>query len=130
MKKRLLSILMLITLCVMSFSACGNDSKTEEETTTEAKKSDKDDKKENETDKKDEPVGLMLHYDMTLDEAKNNTIVDKSGQNNNGTIKGKYEIEDNVLFIEDGGYVELPKGMFDGENTLTISMWLNNYTGA
>lgn len=77
-----------------------------------------------------ETVGLLLSYDMTLGE-DGKTIKDQSGQGNDGVISGtNFSVEDGSLFLDDGAFVTLPTGMFDGEDTLTVSVWLKNYTGA
>lgn len=108
------------TLCT-GFLACGNKNKVENQTT-------KDSEKETSETENEKKTGLMLHYDMSV-EGKN--IKDKSGNGNDGTIVGNgYTVSDGTLFLENGTYVKLPTGMFDGENILTISLWLNNYTGA
>lgn len=77
-----------------------------------------------------EQVGLMLHYDMSVSADNGRILTDRSGQGHDGSLKGSGSITDGVLFLENGAYVEIPQGTFDGVNTMTISMWLNNYTGA
>ncbi len=73
--------------------------------------------------------GLILHYDM-LDYVQGSQILeDKSGNGNHAALFGSYQVEDGALFLENGGYAQLPTGLFDGKDTLTISLWLNNYTG-
>ena len=132
-KRKLLCLLMGIMLLMVALCACGKDEKGAESASNEKSTTEKNTEKESETDENnvaDEQIGLILHYDMTLDEANAKTLLDKSGQDNHGKLYGTYEVEDNELFLEDGGYVEIPRGTFDGENTLTISIWLNNYTGA
>ncbi|MBE5939449.1 MAG: hypothetical protein E7266_03535 [Lachnospiraceae bacterium] len=75
-------------------------------------------------------VGLKLYYDMTLTEE--GMIKDQSGNGNDGKlyIPNNATVEDNVLFLQEGSYVRLPDELFVGEDTLTISMWLKNYSGA
>ena len=86
----------------------------------------------------DEEKELILNYEFSesvfLD---GSTIVDSSGKGNNGTIKGNgASISNNVLTLPGGNtgsnaaYVQLPTGMFDNKDTLTISLWLKNETGA
>lgn len=72
---------------------------------------------------------LLLYYDMTLldDGSK---LEDKSGNGRHAELHGDWLVEDSALFLENGGYAEIPRGTFDGQDTLTISLWLNNYTGA
>ncbi len=63
-------------------------------------------------------------------------IKDVSGKGNDGTIKGNGAVAGNGTLTLPGGsagssaaYVELPTGMFDGQDTLTISLWMKNQTG-
>ncbi|MEE0419765.1 MAG: immunoglobulin-like domain-containing protein [Lachnospiraceae bacterium] len=77
---------------------------------------------------------LLLHYDFK--EVKDNVIKDVSGKGNDGTIKGNGAVAGNGTLTLPGGsagssaaYVELPTGMFDGQDTLTISLWMKNQTG-
>lgn len=81
---------------------------------------------------------LILNYEFSeSDFTDGSTIFDSSGNENNGTIKGNGAIiQDNELILpggnagSDAAYVQLPTGMFDNEDTLTISVWLKNETGA
>ena len=77
---------------------------------------------------------MILHYDFQ--NVENNIIKDVSGKGNDGTIKGTgATINEGVLTLPGGNagssaaYVELPTGMFDGQDTLTISLWMQNKTG-
>jgi len=79
--------------------------------------------------------GLLLHYDFSKMEGT--TVKDSSGNNNDGSMKGTgYQVEDDTLTLpggdygSDAAYVELPTGMFDNQDTLSISLWLKNETGA
>ena len=79
--------------------------------------------------------GLLLHYDFSKTEG--NIVKDSSGNNHDGSIKGDgWQVDGDTLTLPGGaygsnaGYVELPTGMFDNQNTLTISLWLKNQTGA
>ncbi len=134
-KRRLLGLLLSVAMIVPVLSSCGESGSVENKTTinekqTSEKQSGEEETKKPEDDKKDESVGLMLYYDMEVSADNDKQLVDKSGQGNDGSLYGTYDIDDGVLFLENGGYVEIPKGTFDGKNTLTISLWLNNYTGA
>ncbi len=78
---------------------------------------------------------LVLHYDFS--DVTGTTVPDSSPYKNNGTIKGTgATVSGDVLTLPGGaanstaGYVQLPTGMFDGQNTLTISAWLKNETAA
>lgn len=75
--------------------------------------------------------GILLYYDMTALEGEKNVIADVSGNGNNAKLYGsKAKLENGELFLTDGAYAQLPDGIFDGKDTLTISVWLNNYTGS
>ncbi len=83
----------------------------------------------------DTESGLLLHYDFQ--NVSENMVPDVSGNQNDGKIIGNgAEVKDGVLTLpggaadSDAAYVELPEGMFDNQNTLTISLWLKNETGA
>ncbi len=130
-KRKLLCLFLAIAMVMSAFGACAKGDSENDETKKLAAEEESNEKEtEKVDDKTEESVGLFLHYDMTVAEDDAKKLVDKSGQEHHGKLHGKYEIDGDELFLEDGGYVELPKGMFDGKNTLTINMWLNNYTGA
>ena len=79
---------------------------------------------------------LLLHYEFADGTATDgSTVADTSGNGNDGTIHGKNAgITDGTLTLPGGAngsgaaYVQMPTGMFDGRNTLTISFWLKNET--
>ena len=80
-----------------------------------------------------EKLEYLAYYPLTED------VQDHSGNETaqNAELKGTgAAFKDGALYLPGGaanssaGYVELPKGMFDGQNTLTISVWLKNETGA
>ncbi len=80
-----------------------------------------------------EDPNLVLHYDFGTAGA----VTDVSGKGNNGTLLGTgATVADGVLTLPGGasnsgaGYVRFPANLFDGKNTLTISTWLRNDTGA
>lgn len=76
---------------------------------------------------------LLAHYDF---EAWDQGIIsDVSGNGFNATVKGEGAALENGELVLPGGaagsnaaYAELPKGMFDNKDTLTISLWLKNET--
>ena len=66
---------------------------------------------------------LLAHYEFQ-DGGK-----DSSGKNNHATIGSGVTVKDGVASLPGGGksgsaYITLPEGMFDRQDTLTISMWL------
>lgn len=81
---------------------------------------------------------LILNYEFNeSDFIDGYTIFDLSGNGNNGIVKGDGAvIHDNVLTLPGGNagsnaaYVQLPTAMFDNKDTVTISVWLKNETGA
>lgn len=86
-----------------------------------------------EMEMKEQP--LLAHYDFQS--LEDHVILDVSGNEYHGTIKGEgAKISEGGLALPGGAsgssaaYVELPKGMFDSRNTLTISLWLKNQTGS
>lgn len=76
-------------------------------------------------------TGLKLYYDMTLADDRK-TLLDKSGNGNDGAISkaANIKIENGTMFMSDGAFVTLPMGLLQGEDTLTISIWLKNYSGS
>ena len=75
---------------------------------------------------------LILNYRFK-DKSGTTLVKDLSSQKNHGTIKGVGSvISQGEIYLPggntetNGAYIELPKGMFDNQNTLTISMWLKN----
>lgn len=80
-----------------------------------------------------EDPNLVLHYDFSTPGA----VTDVSGNGNSGTILGNgATVADGVLTLPGGasnsnaGYVRFPANLFTGKDTLTISTWLRNETGA
>ena len=115
MKKRRFLYLVIFSLMLASFCACGMSGSVKEDSV-------KDDAVSKE--------GLILYYDMTCADDSDDILADKSGNGADAQLFGEYELEDGALFLQNGGYARIPTGTFDGQNTLTISVWLNNYTGA
>ncbi len=83
---------------------------------------------------------LLVHYDfsgLSGEIAEGTVIRDVSGQDRHAQAKGSgLKAADGVLTFPGGehqsgaGYVELPRGMFDGKKELTVSIWMKNETGA
>lgn len=74
---------------------------------------------------------MILYYDMTLKGGSGAVILDKSGNGYNGKITGDgAEVKDGELYLTGGAYVRVPEEPFVGKDELTISLWLNNYTGS
>ncbi len=78
---------------------------------------------------------MLLHYDFS--NVEGTTVKDSSGKGHDGTIRGSgYQVSGNALTLPGGAsgstaaYVEIPAGTFDKQNTLTVSVWLKNETGA
>ncbi|SHJ05797.1 Beta-xylosidase, GH43 family [Tessaracoccus bendigoensis DSM 12906] len=76
---------------------------------------------------------ILAHY--TFETA--GAVTDVSGHGNNGTLLGTgATVSNGVLTLPGGsatsgaGYVRFPNNMFDNRDTLTISTWLKNTTGA
>lgn len=68
---------------------------------------------------------LLVHYEFQ-DGGK-----DSSGNNNNATIGSGVTVKDGVASLPGGDksgsqYITLPEGMFDKQDTLTITMWLKD----
>lgn len=83
----------------------------------------------------EETAGMIAEYDFS--QTDGTTVTDQSGTGNDAQIKGSgYTIDGETLNLPGGAYgsnaayVELPTGMFDGQDTLSISLWLKNETGA
>ncbi len=82
---------------------------------------------------------MLVHYDFSelQDAASGTTIPDISGNNRPASIKGNgAAVSGDVLTLpggekdSDAAYVELPKGLTDGKDAITISVWMKNETGA
>lgn len=78
---------------------------------------------------------LLLHYEFN-DDSGSTTISDSSGRGNNGKLQGSGGVlRDGAVTLPGGGsnsnaaYVEIPQGIFDKQDTLTISAWVKNETG-
>ncbi|CAD6011226.1 family 43 glycosylhydrolase [Agreia sp. COWG] len=78
---------------------------------------------------------LLLHYDFSA--VTGTTVPDSSLNSNDGEIKGVGAVVTGSELALPGGasnsngaFVQLPTGLFDGRDTLTISTWLRNEKGA
>ena len=119
MKKKALKLMMGISLIAMGLYGCGSK---EKESVKETEKV---------TEKKvDKVEGEILYYDMTLSK-DGKSIVDKSKGKHDGilSVNGDITVENNELFLEKGGFITIPRDVFLEEDTITISVWLNNYSG-
>jgi len=86
----------------------------------------------------DTSATLLAHYDFS-DSIDDGIVSDVSGRGKDATVVGNgatVNTADGYLTLPGGSstsgnaYVSLPTGMFDGQNTLTISTWLQNRTGS
>lgn len=71
----------------------------------------------------------LIHYDMTcsMDGKK---LLDQSGRGNDAELTGVSPVmqENQSLLLEKNGFIKLPEKVFAGKDTLTISIWLRNYS--
>ena len=72
----------------------------------------------------------LLHYNMTCS-ADGKKLLDQSGKGNDAELVDVDTTvqKNNSLFLDGGAYIKLPEKAFKGQNTLTISIWLNSYSG-
>lgn len=73
----------------------------------------------------DDEDGLIVRYRLE------NDAKDSSGNGYDAQVKGDASFDKESLVLSGGAksnqnYVQLPTGIFDGENELTISMWIKN----
>ena len=87
----------------------------------------------NKDDVKTRTEDLKLHYSFT-ELPEDNIIKDESGNGFDGTIFNRENMFDDYesgsVFMASGAYVEMPAEVFKGEDTLSISVWLKNYSGS
>jgi hypothetical protein len=81
------------------------------------------------------PATPYARYDFS--KTAGTSVPDDSGNGRDATIRGTgATVSGDVLSLPGGanasgaGYVELPTGMFDGQDTLSVSLWLKNETGS
>lgn len=76
-------------------------------------------------------VKELIHYDMSCSK-DGKQLLDRSGNGNNGQLVNVNSAiqENQSLLLENGGYIKLPEKVFAGQDTMTISIWLKNYSGA
>ena len=112
-------IMGLVLSTVFSLAGCGgNDSEKE---------------KNNVKQEENKSMGLKAYYPLTKD-VGSLFLKDESGNGYDATVYGGNGIhtdyESGATFLSDGAYFEMPSEIFAGEDTLTISVWLKNYSGA
>lgn len=118
MKKKLLLLMCFVLSGIMLFG-CSGSAGTDNE--------------EEDSTKNSNEEGLKLHYSLKeLEEGDN--VTDLSGNGYDGTLYNRQnmnnEYEKNATFMTEGAYIEIPGEVFENEDTLTISVWLKNYSGA
>lgn len=76
--------------------------------------------------------GLQVHYTFTKIE-ENNLVKDESGNGYDGIVYGRENMienhDDEAILFSNGAYVQIPTEAVAGQETLTISVWLKNYSG-
>lgn len=127
--KRMLSFLMMLAL-VSAFPACSDgepDTPSDSAADTFGDVTSGTETEEQLTVAED----MILYYDMTLKEGSSSVILDHSGNGYNGKITGDgAEVKNGELYLTGGAYVRVPEEPFVGKEAVTISLWLNNYTGS
>ena len=85
----------------------------------------------------DPSATLLLEYDFT-DGIEDGEVTDASGNGNDGTVVGDGAAVDTAAGVlslpggasgSDAAYVTMPGDVFEGQNTLTVSVWLRNRSG-
>ncbi|MFQ9933065.1 MAG: family 43 glycosylhydrolase [Lachnospiraceae bacterium] len=122
---RVFCMAVLITVMTAAFTGCSDDNRG----------GDTDSQQETGEENKNpgpEEMGLKAYYKM--DEVGSVRLEDASGNGNDALVFGKNNMhtdyEEGAVFITDGAYFEIPSEVFKGEDTLSISIWLKNYSGA
>lgn len=113
MKKKSLAFVLAASLCVGSVSPAAAAPET------------------NEKGAKAEESVMLAHYPLQGD------VQDVSGNGNHAAIHGNVSWTDGLVLpggtrtdASNASYVTLPEGMFDGEDEVTISVWINSNTDA
>lgn len=75
------------------------------------------------------PETELIHYNMTCS-TDGAYLLDQSGKGNHAELVGvsSQMQEDQSLLLENSGYIKLPEKVFAGKDTLTVSIWLKNYS--
>ena len=78
----------------------------------------------------DTSVSELIHYNMACSE-DGKRLLDQSGNGNDAELFGVNTTlqQNQSLLLEKGVYIKLPEKVFAGRNTMTISIWLKNYSG-
>ncbi len=78
----------------------------------------------------DTSVSELIHYNMACSE-DGKRLLDQSGNGNDAELFGVNTTlqQNQSLLLEKGAYIKLPEKVFVGRNTMTISVWLKNYSG-
>lgn len=81
----------------------------------------------------EEVKGLKAYYTFQ-DFGQESDLKDSTGNGFDAKIMGKYtmdaSLEEGAVFLTGGAYFELPSELFAGEDTLSVSLWLKNYSGS
>lgn len=83
----------------------------------------------------DSGAGRILYYSFDFANAQSTIIPDDSGKGKSGELKGQASIASDMIYDrsvkalslaggEDGGYLKMPKGVFDDASDVTISCWV------
>ena len=135
MRKRMpwkkLSCLLIASMLGMSLVACSGGDEEESTTKKETEKNTKEEKTEKTDSASKEVLGLKAYYPLK-ELGENNTLTDESQHGYDAKIVKKENMfsRDGSVFLTDGAYFEVPGEVFQGEDTLSISLWLKNYSGS
>lgn len=76
----------------------------------------------------EEVIGLKAYYSLG-ERPEGDVLTDESGNGYDGTFRhGTYTVDDGLTF-QGGAYAVLPSEIFAGEDTLSISLWVQNFSG-
>lgn len=78
----------------------------------------------------DTSVSELIHYNMSCSEDGKH-LLDQSGNGNYAELFGVNTTlqQNQSLLLEKGAYIKLLEKVFAGRSTMTISIWLKNYSG-
>lgn len=129
----LLSLLFSVIVGITILSGCSKSKKSQSKTDATPQKVEENKTKEDFSQKNKETIGLKAYYKMdTLGDSTD--LIDSSGNNYHATMQLKSNMDDTLeqgsIFIQNGAYFTLPTDVFAGEDTLSISLWLKNYSGS
>ncbi len=130
------SAVLTLALAASVLTGCSKSDKAKKQETSAKEERQEQSSQKNKVDiskANEEVTGLKAYYKFQ-DFGQDSDLKDSAGNGFDAKIMGKYtmdgSLEEGAVFLTSGAYFEMPSELFAGEDTLSVSVWLKNYSGS